>query len=32
MHRGRNYASLVHPRDLRRVTVEGSRSTMDETI
>ena len=32
MHRGRNYASLVYPRDLRRVTVEGSRSTMDETI
>lgn len=32
MHRGRNYPSLVHPRDLRRVTVEGSRSTMVETV
>lgn len=32
MHRGRNYESLVHPRDLRRVTVGGKRSTMDETV
>ena len=32
MHRGRNYESLVYPRDLRRVTVQGNRSTMEETV
>ncbi len=30
MHRGRPYESNLHPRDLRRVTIAGSRSTMDE--
>jgi alpha-ketoglutarate-dependent 2,4-dichlorophenoxyacetate dioxygenase len=30
MHRGRSYEDKIYPRDLRRVTVEGSRSTMDE--
>lgn len=30
MHRGRPYEDKLYPRDLRRVTVEGSRSTMDE--
>ncbi|HEY4373358.1 MAG TPA: TauD/TfdA family dioxygenase [Burkholderiales bacterium] len=32
MHRGRSYEDQKFPRDLRRVTVTGSRSTMDETI
>jgi alpha-ketoglutarate-dependent 2,4-dichlorophenoxyacetate dioxygenase len=30
MHRGRSYEDQVYPRELRRVTLEGSRSTMDE--
>jgi alpha-ketoglutarate-dependent 2,4-dichlorophenoxyacetate dioxygenase len=30
MHRGRPYASHRHPRDLRRVTIAGARSTIAE--
>lgn len=30
MHRGRSYESNVYPRDLRRVTVEGSSSSLDQ--
>ncbi len=30
MHRGRSYESNIHPRDLRRVTVEGSASSLQQ--
>ena len=30
MHRGRSYESNIHPRDLRRVTLAGSRSTLEQ--
>ena len=32
MHRGRSYESHIHPRDLRRVTVQGSSSTLDDDV
>jgi alpha-ketoglutarate-dependent 2,4-dichlorophenoxyacetate dioxygenase len=30
MHRGRSYEANLYPRDLRRVTIEGSASTLDQ--
>lgn len=30
MHRGRSYEANVYPRDLRRVTLQGSASTLDQ--
>ncbi len=30
MHRGRSYESNLYPRDMRRVTVAGTRSTMEQ--
>ena len=32
MHRGRSYESHIHPRDLRRVTVQGLASTLDHAV
>ena len=32
MHRGRPYESHVHPRDLRRATVQGLASTLDDAV
>ena len=32
MHRGRSYESQIYPRDLRRVTVQGSTSTVNEAV
>ena len=32
MHRGRSYESQIYPRDLRRVTVQGSASTVNEAV
>jgi alpha-ketoglutarate-dependent 2,4-dichlorophenoxyacetate dioxygenase len=32
MHRGRPYEDKLYPRDLRRVTVEATRSTMEEVL
>ena len=32
MHRGRPYESHIHPRDLRRVTLQGASSTLDEDM
>lgn len=32
MHRGRSYESQIYPRDLRRVTVQGSASTVHEAV
>ena len=32
MHRGRPFDSQIYPRDLRRVTVQGSASTLEESV
>ncbi|NBS75187.1 MAG: TauD/TfdA family dioxygenase [Betaproteobacteria bacterium] len=32
MHRGKSYESLIYPRDLRRVTLEGKSSTLTDII
>ena len=32
MHRGRSYESHLYTRDLRRVTVQGSTSTVNEAV
>jgi alpha-ketoglutarate-dependent 2,4-dichlorophenoxyacetate dioxygenase len=32
MHRGRSYESHLYPRDLRRVTVQGSASTLNDRV
>ena len=32
MHRGRPFDSQAYPRDLRRVTVQGSASTLEESV
>ncbi|GAA4342960.1 TauD/TfdA family dioxygenase [Pigmentiphaga soli] len=32
MHRGRPYEDQVHPRELRRVTIEGVASTLDQPV
>lgn len=32
MHRGRSYETHIYPRDLRRVTVKGSASTLNEPV